>query len=189
VKELSEEFQLPVSTSSFIPSGKARDGAKSKTLTWKPLASKGVSKSFAVDKAVSSAPVNAGPSAFHVFKSSANLCDFKQREAKGEIADCECEYGRYRQAEWIALERALARLEGAESALSFPSGMAAITNLFDALCPTQTEPVHVIATAQGYRKTRSYLAARALAPQFELTLLQPEDFINLFASDRFGAFS
>ena len=134
---------------------------------------------FAGMEAGSSEPVNSGPSAFHVFRSSDRLSDFKRREASGAIGDCECEYGRYRQSEWIVLEKSLARLEGAEAALSFPSGMAAITVLFDALCPTQADPIHVIATAQGYRKTRTYLAARALAPQFELTLLQPEDFCRI----------
>lgn len=69
-------------------------------------------------------------------------------------------YGRYSNPAWTQLETALARLEEATVALTFGSGMAAITAAFRAL----TRPGAVLVVpADGYYQVRRY-ATESLAP-------------------------
>ena len=70
-------------------------------------------------------------------------------------------YGRYHNPTWRQLESALAELEGAASALTFGSGMAAITSVLRALLTPQST---VVVPADGYYQVRRY-AAEYLAPQ------------------------
>ena len=70
-------------------------------------------------------------------------------------------YGRYHNPTWRQLESALAELEGATAALTFGSGMAAITSVLRAL----TKPgATLVVPADGYYQVRRY-AAEYLAPQ------------------------
>lgn len=75
--------------------------------------------------------------------------------------DCLDSYGRYHNPTWRHLESALAQLEGAAAALTFGSGMAAITSVLRAL----TKPgATLVVPADGYYQVRRY-AAEYLAPQ------------------------
>lgn len=70
-------------------------------------------------------------------------------------------YGRSSNPTWRQLESALAQLEGAAAALTFGSGMAAITSVLRVLCkPGST----LVVPADGYYQVRRY-AAEYLAPQ------------------------
>src|SRR4051795_8394975 len=70
-------------------------------------------------------------------------------------------YGRYHNPTWRQLESALAELEGARAALTFGSGMAAITSVLRAL----TKPgATLVVPADGYYQVRRY-AVEYLAPQ------------------------
>ena len=69
-------------------------------------------------------------------------------------------YGRYSNPVWTRLETALAGLEEATSAVSFGSGMAAVTAALRVLCsPGQV----LVVPADGYHQVRRY-ATECLAP-------------------------
>lgn len=70
-------------------------------------------------------------------------------------------YGRYHNPTWRRLESAIAELEGAAAALTFGSGMAAITSVLRALVKPRST---VVVPADGYYQVRRY-AAEYLAPQ------------------------
>ncbi|HZA10991.1 cystathionine gamma-lyase [Mycobacterium sp.] len=69
-------------------------------------------------------------------------------------------YGRGSNPTWRLLESAFAQLEGAASALSFGSGMAAITSVLRALCKSGSV---LVVPADGYYQVRRY-ATEYLAP-------------------------
>lgn len=69
-------------------------------------------------------------------------------------------YGRSSNPTWRQLESALATLEGAKSALTFGSGMAAITSVLRVLAKPGTR---LVVPADGYYQVRRY-AAQSLAP-------------------------
>jgi cystathionine gamma-lyase len=70
-------------------------------------------------------------------------------------------YGRSSNPTWRQLELALAELEGAAAALTFGSGMAAITSVLRVL----TKPgVRLVVPADGYYQVRRY-AVEYLAPK------------------------
>ena len=62
-------------------------------------------------------------------------------------------YGRYSNPTWRQLESALAELEGAASALTFGSGMAAITSALRVLAKPGTK---LVVPADGYYQVRRY---------------------------------
>jgi cystathionine gamma-lyase len=62
-------------------------------------------------------------------------------------------YGRYHNPTWRQLESALAELEGAATALTFGSGMAAITSTLRALAKPGTT---LVVPADGYYQVRRY---------------------------------
>ena len=70
-------------------------------------------------------------------------------------------YGRSSNPTWRQLESALAGLEGATAALSFSSGMAAITAVLRVLA---TPGTRLLVPADGYYQVRAY-AMEVLAPQ------------------------
>lgn len=70
-------------------------------------------------------------------------------------------YGRSSNPSWRQLESALAELEGAGAALTFGSGMAAITSVLRVLTKPGTT---LVVPADGYYQVRRY-AAEYLAPQ------------------------
>ena len=69
-------------------------------------------------------------------------------------------YGRYSNPVWTQLESALARLEGATTALTFGSGMAAVTVALRVLAKPGTV---LVVPADGYYQVRRY-ASESLAP-------------------------
>jgi cystathionine gamma-lyase len=69
-------------------------------------------------------------------------------------------YGRSSNPTWRALESALASLEGAASALTFSSGMAAITSVLRTLAKPGTT---LVVPSDGYYQVRRY-ATESLAP-------------------------
>jgi cystathionine gamma-lyase len=104
-------------------------------------------------KAVSSQPIPGEPvGPGPVMASAFHLSDDEGSEANI--------YGRGSNPTWRQLESALAQLEGATAALSFGSGMAAIT----AALRVTTKPGSVLVVpADGYYQVRQY-AAESLAP-------------------------
>ncbi len=70
-------------------------------------------------------------------------------------------YGRSSNPTWRQLESALAELEGAAAALTFGSGMAAITSALRVLAKPGTT---LVVPADGYYQVRRY-AREYLAPQ------------------------
>ncbi|BBY90918.1 cystathionine gamma-lyase [Mycobacterium gallinarum] len=97
-------------------------------------------------KAVGSEPVSGSPvvsppvlaSTFHLSPDDAEPFD---------------KYGRYSNPTWRQLESALAELEGAAAALTFGSGMAAITAVLRVLAKPGTK---LVVPADGYNQVRSY---------------------------------
>lgn len=70
-------------------------------------------------------------------------------------------YGRRHNPTWRQMEAALARLEGATTALAFGSGMAAITSLLRVVAEPGTT---LVVPADGYYQVRAY-ATEYLAPR------------------------
>jgi cystathionine gamma-lyase len=104
-------------------------------------------------KAVSSQPIPGEPvGPVPVLASAFHLSDDEGSEANT--------YGRGSNPTWRQLESALAQLEGATAALSFGSGMAAITA---ALRVTAKPGSLLVVPADGYYQVRRY-AAESLAP-------------------------
>jgi cystathionine gamma-synthase len=87
-------------------------------------------------------------SSTYTFPKTQDLIEFMEgRVERGE------EYGRYGNPTQKAAEAKLAALEGAESALLFSSGMAAVTTTLVAMLRKDS---HVVFTNDCYRKTRQF---------------------------------
>jgi cystathionine gamma-synthase len=87
-------------------------------------------------------------SSTYTFPKTQDLVDFMEgRVERGE------EYGRYGNPTQQAVEGRLAALEGAEAALLFSSGMAAVTSTLLAMLRRES---HVVFTNDCYRKTRQF---------------------------------
>lgn len=89
------------------------------------------------------------------------------------------EYGRYSNPTWRQLESALAELEGAAAALTFGSGMAAITSVLRVLAKPGRK---LVVPADGYRQVRLY-ASEYLAPQGVTVVEAPSASMYAAASD------
>jgi len=88
------------------------------------------------------------------YRSSSELIAFNERK-RSEKGLRDADYGRYSNPTEQAVEDAIAELEGAESALLYPSGMAAVTSTLLAITLAH-QAVHLIIGAEGYRKTREF---------------------------------
>ncbi|BBY61721.1 cystathionine gamma-lyase [Mycolicibacterium sarraceniae] len=104
-------------------------------------------------KAVSSQPIPGEP----VGRGPVLASAFHLSDAEGSEANT---YGRGSNPTWRQLEAALAQLEGATGALTFGSGMAAITA---ALRVTATPGSVLVVPADGYYQVRRF-ASESLAP-------------------------
>lgn len=91
--------------------------------------------------------------ATYTFADTSALAEFMQAKTWGDGIERE-EYGRYGNPTTRAAEERLAALEGAEDALLFTSGMAAITS---ALLSMLSTGHHVILTDDCYRRTRQFV--------------------------------
>ena len=90
--------------------------------------------------------------ATYTFDDTAALVEFMRGKVWGDGVQRE-EYGRYGNPTVRAVEARLAALEGADDALLFASGMAAVTNTLLSMLSTGS---HVILTDDCYRRTRQF---------------------------------
>lgn len=90
--------------------------------------------------------------ATYTFKDTADLCEFQEAHMWG-LSNGRTEYGRYGNPTVQAVEQRLAALEGADAALLFSSGMAAVTTVLLAMLPTGA---HIVMTDDCYRRTRQF---------------------------------
>ena len=110
-------------------------------------------------------------------KTLAEFAELKRREAAKILHPLEAEYVRYGTAITRRVESQLAKLEGGEMALVFPSGMAAIEKVIDALIPnTQLQKAHFIVGTEGYRQTRNILDRFVSRGWIELTAIPMDQF-------------
>src|SRR6185369_10047457 len=101
------------------------------------------------------------------FASTADL----ERYFRGEDADpTRQEYGRYGNPTVLEVERRIAALDGAEDALLFASGMAAITTAVLALVKAGD---HVVLFRDGYRRTRQFVGGTLARFGVTHTLVEP----------------
>ena len=90
--------------------------------------------------------------ATYSFENTADLTSFMEARLWGH-ADGRTEYGRYGNPTVSAVEKRLAKLDGAEDAILFASGMAAITSVLIAILPTGA---NLVITDDCYRRTREF---------------------------------
>lgn len=110
------------------------------------------------------------------FASTADLVRYHE----GEDADPEREeYGRYGNPTVREVERRIAALDGAEDALLFASGMAAITTAVLALVRAGD---HVVLFRDGYRRTRQFVVGTLSRLGVTHTLVPPTDLAALAAA-------
>lgn len=105
--------------------------------------------------------------ATYTFADTAEL----ERFQRGEDPDPERqEYGRYGNPTVREVERRVAALDGAEDALLFTSGMAAVTTAILALVKAGD---HVVLFRDAYRRTRQFVAGTLARFGVEHTLVEP----------------
>jgi cystathionine gamma-synthase len=90
--------------------------------------------------------------AIYTFEDTADLIDYKEDLLWGRETDRQ-EYLRYGNPTIRAVEERLASIEGAEDALLFSSGMAALTTVLLTMLPSGT---HIVITDDCYRRTRDF---------------------------------
>ncbi len=90
--------------------------------------------------------------ATYTFADTADLCAFMD-ERMWDGARDRAEYGRYGNPTVAAAEAKLAALDGAEEALLFASGMAAVTTVLLSFLSSGT---HLVITDDAYRRTRQF---------------------------------
>lgn len=86
------------------------------------------------------------------FENTADLCDYKNAYMLG-MTDGRLEYGRYGNPTVAATEARLAALEGADDAILYASGMAAITSVLLSMLSAGS---HIILMGECYRRTREF---------------------------------
>jgi cystathionine gamma-synthase len=118
--------------------------------------------------------------ATYTFQDTADLVEFMQAKTWGDGIDRE-EYGRYGNPTTRAAEVRLAALEGADDALLFTSGMAAITT---ALLSMLSAGQHVIMTDDCYRRTRQFVWTFLQRLGIENTVVKMGDYEGLEAAIR-----
>lgn len=90
--------------------------------------------------------------AIYTFEDTADLINYKEDLLWGRETDRQ-EYLRYGNPTIRAAEERLASIEGAEDALLFSSGMAALTTVLLTMLPSDT---HIVITDDCYRRTREF---------------------------------
>lgn len=118
--------------------------------------------------------------ATYTFDDTADLVGFMQSRVWGDGAD-RAEYGRYGNPTVRAVEARLAALDGAEDALLYASGMAAVTNTLLSVLPTGS---HVILTDDCYRRTRQFALTFLKRLGIESTLVPMGDYDALESAIR-----
>ena len=113
-----------------------------------------------------------------VFRDTAELVAFFEGTHADEQRG---EYGRYGNPTVNALEGRLAALEGADEALTFSSGMAAMTTTILALVKAGQ---HVVLFRDGYRKTRDFVTKTLARFGVASTVVEPGNLHELAAAMR-----
>lgn len=91
-------------------------------------------------------------SATYTFKNTRQLIEFLDKKVYGGELDRE-EYARYGNPSVWSVEKRIAKLEGADDAVVYPSGMSAVTSLFLTVLRPDT---HIVMTDDCYRRTRQF---------------------------------
>lgn len=104
--------------------------------------------------------------ATYTFASTAALVEYVQGRIERD------EYGRYGNPTVRAVERKIAALEGAEDAVAFASGMAAVTTAILALVRSGS---HVVLFSDCYRRTRQFVTGVLERFGVQSTLVPPAD--------------
>ena len=90
--------------------------------------------------------------ATYAFDNTAKVIEFLEKKVYGGELERE-EYARYGNPSVWSLERRIAKLEGADDAVVYPSGMSAATSLFLTVLRPGT---HIVMTDDCYRRTRQF---------------------------------
>jgi cystathionine gamma-synthase len=104
--------------------------------------------------------------ATYTFESTAELVEYMEGRKERE------EYGRYGNPTARLLEQRVAALEGTEDAVSFSSGMAAVTSAILALSKAGD---HVVLFSDCYRRTRQFVTRFLAQFGVQNTLVPPAD--------------
>jgi cystathionine gamma-synthase len=116
--------------------------------------------------------------ATYTFRDTADL----ERYMRGQDPDADREeYGRYGNPTVRELETRVAALEGADDALAFASGMAAVTSTLFALTKAGD---HVVLFNDCYRRTRQFVVQTLARFGVEHTMVAPGDLAGLQAALR-----
>lgn len=118
--------------------------------------------------------------ATYTFADTQDLCDFMDARMWG-MAKGRTEYGRYGNPTVAAAETKLAALEGAEAALLYSSGMAAVTSTILTLV---NAGAHLIITDDSYRRTRQFCLNFLKKFNIESTVVPMGDFNALESAIR-----
>jgi cystathionine gamma-synthase len=116
--------------------------------------------------------------ATYTFKDTQDLSDFMTARMWGR-QDGRTEYGRYGNPTIAGVEAKIASLEGAEEAILFSSGMAAITSTLLSLLSTGQ---HLIITDDCYRRTRQFCTTFLKRFGVECTIVPAGDTSTLEAA-------
>ncbi|HJL05226.1 MAG TPA: aminotransferase class I/II-fold pyridoxal phosphate-dependent enzyme [Polyangiaceae bacterium LLY-WYZ-15_(1-7)] len=114
--------------------------------------------------------------ATYTFRDTAELCAFFEGRTEREE-----EYGRYGNPTVRLVEKKVAALEGAQDAIAFSSGMAAVTTAILALCKSGA---HVVLFSDCYRRTRQFVTGFLERYGVSATLVPPADVDALEAALR-----
>lgn len=110
--------------------------------------------------------------ATYAFADTADLVQFMQHKTAGDGIEGREEYGRYGNPTVQAVEQKIAALDGAEDAVLFSSGMAAITSLLLASLPAGA---HLVMTDDCYRRTRQFCLTFLKRLGIETTIVRTGD--------------
>jgi cystathionine gamma-synthase len=105
----------------------------------------------------------------YYFDSTADVLEFMKSKSEGRLTR-EHEYGRYGNPTQTECERKLAAIEGAERALLFSSGMAAVVMTLQAYMRRNG---HIIFTKDCYRQTRDFATNILAEFGVEVSLVDP----------------
>jgi len=109
-------------------------------------------------------------SATFTFANTQEVCDYFEGRVQRD------EYGRYGNPTQRTAERKLAALEGAEAALLFSSGMAAVTTTLFAML---ARGAHVVVTDNAYRRTREFLHQILRRYGIEVSMVPAGDYLRM----------
>jgi cystathionine gamma-synthase len=130
-------------------------------------------------RAHQSIPMPIIQTATYAFADTADLINFMQHKSWGDGIHGREEYGRYGNPTVQAVEGKVAAIEGAEDAVLFSSGMAAITSLLLASLPTGA---HLVMTSDCYRRTRQFCTVFLKRLGIETTVVATSDYEALEAA-------